>query len=853
MKQGLNWFWKQRYFHWTLGFILTLSLVVVGEIAAPAFEAQYTVTQRATFNQISHYPGKQQPPSDRYRPVAPWVGRLILPTPTERSNHGMDDWVWLEVYAAPSQDFIGQRVRLKWSPDPGVQQYVAAITRDVNFSPTVADSQRKGNLHPQRLNGRSRVGPLQSIAGARPIDDAIVALDTAFVIQSSDKSRHLEIQSDPVLITGRFYGLIKILAPLPSQNRALIPTDCPGTSPCPGELFQVQHYTATTGQFDGPIETIRVPQQPRDSIGVFASTPRDLAQSPAGAAGWYVYGAPDKTGLFTVQALKPRALVQLRPQKIVQDPAKGLDYINYENWQDTEKLKGTLQTVLIDPVVNLNSTEKSAAGAIASNSLNEQSQWTEGQQAVVMHLFGGRGGKSGEAPVLGTVTGHFSYGLATVVQEPIAQELQWQIRYQQVYATNVEGFISGTNDWTAYMGDLQRGWLNTRPVADVLVKLDVIEDYVFGGDRISPLQEFSRQLQVITARYRTGDGSGAAVVTPATSCVQDSNQALFATVQQVRHRVATSPAIQRWLATHPQDPTTQRFQRLILLGDEVEQQLMPLGIVREDWKSNSEALSGTDLRDRTFRRTSYEGPDNLFAALTSWRTILPRQTQDELSLLFLRHGGKLWVLRTNQVGGTNPDIFPIAPTKAFGRWAIPGTPIAVIAVLLTRILGAINVPTLTDWLIAIAALLGYSAIALPVGFSQGFLRRQIWPADRRTYLSTGLKLLFLPALVEEFVFRVLLLPYPQAATWQMWGLWAMFGLFLFVVYHPLNAKTFYKTGRPTFDDRRFLILAGLLGLTCTITYGFTGSLLLITLIHWLAVVVWLFGLGGMGRLHPTLE
>lgn len=853
MKQGLSWSWKQRYFHWAMGVILTLGFVVLGTISAPAFEAQYTITQRAAFNQISHYPWQQRPPSDRYRPVAPWVGRLILPTPAERLDHDMDDWVWLEVYAAPIQDFLGQRVRLAWSPEPEVQQYVAAVTRDVNFSPTVADSQRKGNLHPQRLNGRSRVGPLQSIAGARPIDDALVALDSAVIIQSPDNSRYLEIQSDPVLITGRFYGLVKILASLPTQNRVFIPAECPGTTPCPSELFQVQHYTAATGQFDGPIETIRVPQQPRDGIGVFASTPRDLTQSPVGAAGWYIYGAPDKTGLFTVQALKPRALVQLRPQKIVQDPAKGLDYINYENWQDTEKLKGTLQTVLIDPVASLNPAEKSGPGAIASNSLNKQSQWTEGQQAVVMHLFGGRGGKSGEAPVLGTVTGHFSYGLATVVQEPIAQELQWEIRYQQVYATNVEGFISGTNDWTAYMGDLQRGWLNTRPVADVLVKLDVIEDYVFGGDRIAPLQEFSRQLQVITARYRTGDGSGAAVVTPATSCVQDSNQALFATVQQVRHRVATSPAIQSWLAAHPQDPTTQRFQRLILLGDEVEKQLMPLGIVREDWKSNSEALSGTEIRDRTFRRTSYEGTDNLFAALTSWRTILPRQTQDELSLLFLRHGGKLWILRTNQVGGTNPDIFPIAPTKAFGRWAIPGTPISVIAVLLTRILGAINLPTSTDWLIAIAALLGYSAIALPVGFSQGFLRRQIWTASRRRYLSTGLKLLLLPALVEEFVFRVLLLPYPQAATWQMWSLWAIFGIFLFVVYHPLNAKTFYKPGHPTFSDRRFLILSGLLGLACTITYGFTGSLLLITLIHWLVVLVWLFGLGGMARLHPTLE
>jgi predicted Abi (CAAX) family protease len=867
MKQGLHWLRSHRYIRWVLWGCFSLSCVILTAIAAPTFEAQYTITQRADFNQISHYPPQQTPPRDRYRPVGAWVGRLILPPPEQRTDQS--DWVWLEVYHAPDRDLIGQRLRLEWSPDPAVQQYVAAVTRDVKFSAAIATSQKKGNLHPDRLNGRSRVGPLQSLAGAHPVDDVTVTLDTANILRQAGTSPRVQIETDPVLTTGRFYGLVKILAVAPTQNPAFIPPDCPGPAPCPSELFQVQHYQAATGQFDGAVETIRVPQQPRDGIGVFVSTPRDLDKSPVGKSGWYIYGAPDKSGLFTVQALKPRALVQLRPQEILRDEAKGLDYINYENWHDTEKLEGTLQTVLVDPTdlpmtapvdpsaarpmdrpASTNAPGNPDAGAIATPQADWQSQWSEGQRALVMHLFGGRGGKSGEAPAFGTVTGHFSYGVATVQRQPLTQQLEWNIRYQQVYATNVEGFISGTNDWTAYMGDLRRGWLYTRPVADVLVKLDIIEDYDFGSDRISPLQEFSRQLQVINARYRSGDGSGAAVVTPATSCVQDSNQALFATVQQVRHRVANSPAIQSWLAAHPQDPTTARFQRLIKLGDEVEKQLMPLGIVREDWKSNSDALSGTEIRDRTFRRTNAEGTENLLAALTSWRTILPRQTQDELSILFLRHGAKLWFLRTNQVGGHNPDIFPIAPTKAFGRWAIPGTPISIIAVILTRILGAINLPAFTDWLIAIAALLIYGAIALPLGFSQGFLYRQVWKASRRDYFRMGLKLLFVPALVEEFVFRVLLLPYPQAATWLMWSLWAIFGLILFVIYHPVNAKTFYKPGDPTFCDRRFLSLAALLGVTCTITYGLTGSLLLIVLIHWLVVLVWLLGLGGMERLHP---
>ena len=52
---------------------------------------------------------------------------------------------------------------------------------------------------------------------------------------------------------------------------------------------------------------------------------------------------------------------------------------------------------------------------------------------------------------------------------------------------------------------------------------------------------------------------------------------------------------------------------------------------------------------------------NLIRSLLSWRTILPRLTSDEVTQAFLRQGGSAWVLRTNQVGGNDPDIEPVAP------------------------------------------------------------------------------------------------------------------------------------------------------------------------------------------------
>lgn len=835
-------FWKIRFGLMIIGAFIVILLSIYPGFA---WESHYTITGRAPFNQLAHYPIEQSLPTNLYRPIAPWIGRLILPDAKQQGNR---DWVWMEIYHAPSEakDLIGKRVRLEWSQDSATQRDVAAVTRDVRFTKEVEELQRTtGNLYPVRLNGRSQVGPLQAMAGARPIDDVTVTLSDPVLDRQSGNV--LQIKLEPVMQTGRYYTLVKILGSVSSSKPEFIPKACPGKSPCPSELFRVQHYNPKTGQFDGVQETIRIPQQPIDGFGVYASTSRELEKSPAGTAGWYLYGAQDKAGLFTVQAIKPRSLFQLQPQQVLLNQGEGFNYIHTQNWKDTEQRKGTIQTVLIDAKSKVSST------AIA--------QWKEGNRALVMHLFGGRGGKGGENPAFGTVTGHFSYGLAEIVRDPFTNELQFAVNYQQVYATNIEGIISGQNAWTNYMGNQQSGWLGTRPVADVLVKLDAIaQDYDFGGNKLSPLSELSRQLRLITDRYRTGDGTGTAKVTPATSCVQDANQALFLTIQTIRDRVESSLEMQSWWSSHPNDPTVKRFEQLIALGNDLETQLVPFGIVRQDWKSNATALSGTQIQSSDF--VTVTGTENIISALKSWRTILPRQAQDELSLLFLRHGAQLWFLRTNQVGGNNLDIFPIAPTQPFALWTIPGTTIPIVTILFTRTLGAIKLSPLWQWIEALGILCVYAAIALPIGFSQRFLQFKLWQASQWQYALLSVRLFFMPALVEEFVFRVLLIPAPRAGvTEQAWAVWAIFSLLLFIAYHPINAKTFYKRGNPTFFDPVFLVLTGLLGVACTVAYLLTGSLLIITLIHWIVVTAWLMLFGGMEKLeakrstttklHPT--
>lgn len=379
---------------------------------------------------------------------------------------------------------------------------------------------------------------------------------------------------------------------------------------------------------------------------------------------------------------------------------------------------------------------------------------------------------------------------------------------------------------------------------DVVIKLDAVtQDYDFGGVKLSPLKEFLRQLQVMMARYRVGDGAGNATVTPATSCVQDSSQALYAAILAIKQQVVSTPEIQKWLDSHPNDVQTLRFEQLVSLGTALEENLTPLGIVRADWKSNAGLLAGTGIGEKSAPFSDR----SIWAGLTTWRTMMPRLAHDELATIFLKNGAKLLFLRSNQVGGWQPDILPLAPTALSGQIMVPLTDVSPIATILNRILASLVVPQAKDWLIAIITLLIYAAIAIPLGFWLKFLS----PSKPSSFLLIALRCLITPALVEELFFRVLLLPHPtEVINWGRWVIWAILSLLLFIVYHPVNAKTFFRQGFPTFFHPVFLGLAALLGVACTLVYALTSSLWTIVFVHWVVVVVWLAFLGGSLRLEP---
>lgn len=629
----------------TINAILQGELLLTEDLTAVK-PSNYSIYMQADFNRPTFYPIPQSLPASLYHPIAPWMGRLILPQLADRSHV---QGALFEVYHADAQHqhLIGKIVNLRWSRDPRIQKLVAAVKQDIHFSAEASYTSKYGGLvHPDRLNHWLQVDPLESLAGAHPEDDIVVMLHEPVEVSEGDggdrgdrgdlllsslpssPSPSLYIASQPVQITGRFYALVQFIQPIAGGV----------------DEFQVVHFNPVSRQFDGAIAIVRLPEVVvSEAYGSSPSTTRDLEKSPLNEMGWYIYGAKDARGQFVVQSLAPRSLLRLQPDEVIFGRRAAYDYIRKRAWADAIAQKGKISSVLC----TCRSNGSSAAIQAAID------EWQEGDRALLIHVYGGIGGKKKEpAAATPIFFGHFAYGLATVIREPLSHELRFDIRYHQIYTHNTDGLIAGTLHWSRYLGDRQFGWVGNRPVCDIIIKHPAFTSYYeTNGVRRAPLELMLLQLQVMTSRYRTGDGTGGTYVGPANNCAQDSNQALFASLQQIEQSVRThTDGLQQWIAHHPDQ--AHRFQQLLALNQDLKRELQAFGSLRADWERNEFNL-GSTLEDQPFH--------NLMMGLGSWRTMLPRFASDTVVKIFLKHGASVWVLRTNQIGGYDPDIAPIAP------------------------------------------------------------------------------------------------------------------------------------------------------------------------------------------------
>lgn len=620
------------------------ALVSKTQVAKPSNYERYW---QAEFNRPDHYPLDQSVDPSLYRAIAPWMGRLILPKRDERRQvRG----VWLEVHHAPPEyaHLVGQVAVLRWQQTPGIQLFLQQTTRDVFFSEETEYSICQGVVHPLRIDRWQRVDPLESLAGGRPYDDVLVALDEPQVqdIQICGEGRSLlSITQEPVQITGRYYALATVLEPVDAQGQPL-----PASAKPAPEFFRIQHFSRATRQFDGPTEIVRIPPVIPDENNLPPAASRGLEQSPAGRDGWYLYGAKDAAGMFVVQAIAPRALFRLQLEQTIGDRREAWQFLRRGIWENMAALKGNVRSTLL---LNECVADSPNARQDALQPANHQPAVCEGSRALVIHLYGGIGGAKAEPQTQGPLYfGHFAYGVATVVREPLADELIFDIHYHQVYTHNTDGVIAGRLSWQRFLGDRQFGWLGVRPVCDLVIQYDPFTNsFDFGGVKASALDGLVTQLEIMTARYRVGDGTGGTYVGPAHNCSQDSNQALYAAVKNLGDALNRMPELKDWLDKQPDQAA--RFDQLVRLGQFIKREMLPLGTARADWKTNDSTLGVSPESEILY---------NLTVGLISWRTLLPRLACETIARQFLNQGARIWVLQTCQVGGDRPEIAPVAPT-----------------------------------------------------------------------------------------------------------------------------------------------------------------------------------------------
>ncbi len=156
-------------------------------------------------------------------------------------------------------------------------------------------------------------------------------------------------------------------------------------------------------------------------------------------------------------------------------------------------------------------------------------------------------------------------------------------------------------------------------------------------------------------------------------------------------------------------------------------------------------------------------------------------------------------------------------------------------------LGALKTwPDSRHWFAALRLAVPALAIMAALGFLAGWL---VWSpvTDIMTLLVAAAFLFFVPALLEELLFRGALLSWLTRLT-PRWGAWL--STLLFVAWHPLQALTIGPPWADMFLQPTFWIATLIMGIILSHIRIVSRSLWPVILIHWFAVLIWKSLLGG---------
>jgi predicted Abi (CAAX) family protease len=548
-----------------------------------------------------------------FRKTGEWTGKLYLPKINRRDPAG---GVLIKIENSPLKGMIGKLVWLRWDTGQPWEKWFNTLRYDVSIDADRLQKAMKDGLNPPvALDGWKKVSPLESLAGARPGDITVLLKNPKWT------GKVLLINEEPVQICGNRIALAKFLGPVSEGRQKII------------------HYSYDKGGFYGPQEIVAIPATffSRSNTPIARSSTVDIEKKDLNENGWYLYGR-HHNGVFEVEALEPAEAFTLSPTISVEGKNEVKNYISREHFDD-------LKTGMVKKTELLPGKEY---------------DWKEGDTGLLIHVFGWREHPSEKSNpmMMGLVTGHFAFGMAKVIKCPFSKKLRWDLEYRQVYAHNREGLVAGSMKWHNYSGSLLRGWMYTIPISDTVIRIPELNDYDFDGWLVKPWSGLNREFEKMQALYRTGAGTGISSVKPDISCVQDSHAALYSALRTFEETIAKTGAVKKWISANPKAEEVKRYLRLLLLVRELKRNITTFGLAQGNWRQFFKNPLGT---------RNPNAVASLLNALLSKRSVFPRKGHDNLLRFAAERGYPMWTVLTCQVGGTIPEITPLAPSSPTAR------------------------------------------------------------------------------------------------------------------------------------------------------------------------------------------
>lgn len=538
-----------------------------------------------------------------FEPVGIWSGSLILP---KENTVSKPHRILIELENTPlnRKEFIGKTVELDIAENSLYAEWQKAETFSIKPDSSVEAAIKKGDILPERLFNKGPLTSLETLAGTRQDRTMRVILNNP-IDNLDSKIPCLLLTEEPIQTDGTHFTFVQFTS---EENKETFP----GFS-----NVKAKHYNSNTQDFSGTETNILFSEYVMRKDKIIPQTSfNHIYKSSLNEKGFYVYGYFDSNKYFHAEGLEPFELKALPERIELSSNEQATSFINTGLWENMSY--GTF-----------------SHKTMANNNTNN---FKLGDAGFVIHLFGWRGGEKGDKPDFrGFVTGHTAFGTFKVIECPLAKKPVFEVIYNQIYSHNPEGIVSGSMKRSNYLGSLQRGWMYTVPISDILIKSDA-----FNENSLSIIRnEFSR----MQARTRSGSGTGRTPANMAVSCSQNSVLALLCALKKLK------------------DPASiKEFKK------EFSQIFLPRGfgsfrLVPKRWRKY--------MQKKNYTRLLPEEQWLYANAFLSMNSVLPREVHDRLALLFFKKNAVLHFNRLNQVGGFIQGIEPLWPTTFSIHYPIP--------------------------------------------------------------------------------------------------------------------------------------------------------------------------------------